>query len=237
MAAGNGNGIEHGWERRAGRARLLLIEDEPRITSFLLRGFASEGFEAESAADGLEALDTVVRFDPNLVILDLGLPGIDGLDLLRRLTEHRPEVPVLILSARRDLESRLAGLRGGARDYIVKPFSFEELLERVVIQLRTAGRETTPVVRAGELSFDLRTRTVDLGDGPIPLTERESRLLEHLLRHRGEVVSRERLLSAVWGYSFRTDTNVVEVGVKRLRDKLGTHRIETVRGSGYRFVG
>ena len=219
------------------RARILIVEDEPRIAAFLSRGLTSEGAVTEVAGDGNEALARVADFDPTLVLLDLALPGIDGLEVLRRVAEQRPQLPVVVLSARRDLATRLAGLRAGARDYVTKPFSFDELLERVRIQLRTAGREAVEVVRAGAMSYDPRTREVDFGSGPVALSDRESRVFESLLRERGEVVSRERLLSSVWGYSFRPDTNVVDVCIRRLRAKVGDGRIETVRGSGYRFVG
>jgi two-component system copper resistance phosphate regulon response regulator CusR len=224
-------------QRWPGRARVLIVEDEPRIATFLCRGFVSDGFEAEIVGDGAKALESVRRFEPNLVLLDLALPGIDGLELLRRLVESRPELPVLVLSACRDLESRLTALRTGASDYVSKPFSFEELVERVVIHLRSAARQTEAIVRADPLILDLHTRQADFGEGPIALTERQTRLLEHLVRRRGEVISRERLLSAVWGSGYRPDTNAVDVCIKRLRDKLGPQRIETVRNGGYRYVG
>ena len=219
------------------RARILIVEDEPRIAGFLARGLASEGFETQTASTGHEALTRVADFDPGLLLLDLALPGMDGLEVLRRLAAQRPELPVLVLSARRDLPTRLAGLRAGARDYVTKPFSFDELVERVRIQLRSSNGGVADVIRAGLMSYNPRTREVDFGEGPILLSDRESRVFESLLRDRGEVVSRERLLSSVWGYSFRPDTNVVDVCVKRLRAKLGGQHIETVRGAGYRFVG
>ena len=221
----------------SGRARILIVEDEPRIAEFLSRGLASEGADTAVAATGHDALARVADFEPSLVLLDLALPGIDGLEVLRRLAEQRPGLPVVILSARRDLATRLAGLRAGARDYVTKPFSFDELLERVRIQLRAVGRDAADVVHAGAMSYNPRTREVDFGTGPVLLSDRESRVFESLLRDRGEVVSRERLLSTVWGYSFRPDTNVVDVCIKRLRAKVGCDRIETVRGLGYRFVG
>lgn len=219
------------------RIRILIVEDEPRIAGFLSRGLSSEGAETTVAHTGAEAIRLIGELDPSLVLLDLSLPGPDGLEVLRQWSARRPEVPVLILSARRDLATRLAGLRAGARDYMTKPFSFDELLERVRIHLRAAGREGAGVVRAGATSYDPRTREVDFGGGPVPLSDRESRVFEHLLKERGSVVSRERLLSSVWGYSFRPDTNVVDVCIRRLRAKVGEERIETVRGAGYRLVG
>lgn len=219
------------------RARILIVEDEPRIATFLARGLASEGFDTQAAATGHEALAGVADFDPALLLLDLALPGMDGLEVLRRMAVQRPELPVVVLSARRDLPTRLAGLRAGARDYVTKPFSFDELVERVRIHLRSTNGDVADVIRAGAMTYNARTREVDFGDGPILLSDRESRVFENLLRDRGEVVSRERLLSSVWGYSFQPDTNVVDVCVKRLRTKLGDQRIETVRGAGYRFVG
>jgi len=219
------------------RVRILIVEDEPRIAGFLARGLTSEGADTTIARTGREAIDHLDDHDPALVLLDLSLPGTDGLEVLRHWTERRPEVPVLILSARRDLATRLAGLRAGARDYMTKPFSFDELLERVRIHLRAADRDGVGVVRSGATSYDPRTREVDFGGGPVGLSDRESRVFEHLLRERGSVVSRERLLSSVWGYSFRPDTNVVDVCIRRLRAKVGEDRIETVRGAGYRLVG
>ena len=192
--------------------RILIVEDEPRIAGFLARGLTNEGADTTIARTGREAIDHLDDHDPALVLLDLSLPGTDGLEVLRHWTERRPEVPVLILSARRDLATRLAGLRA-------------------------ADRVAVGVVRSGATSYDPRTREVDFGGGPVGLSDRESRVFEHLLRERGSVVSRERLLSSVWGYSFRPDTNVVDVCIRRLRAKVGDDRIETVRGAGYRLVG
>lgn len=219
------------------RARVLIVEDEPRIADFLARGLSSEGASTAVAGSAQEAFDRVADFDPSVVLLDLGLPGVDGFEVLQRLTVRRPDTPVLILSARRDLPSRLAALRAGARDYITKPFSFDELLERIRIQLRLAGAGSSDVMHAGDMTYDPRTREVEIGDRRVPLSQRESRLFEALVAERGEVVSRERLLSRVWGYSFAPDTNVVDVCIRRLRAKVGEARIETVRGAGYRFVG
>ncbi len=223
--------------KRSSRARILIVEDEPRISLFLSKGLASEGFQTEVAETGDAALARLGDLDPAIVLLDLALPGMDGVEVLARIHSRRPELTVIVLSARRDLPTRLACLRAGARDYVTKPFSFDELVERIRIQLRGAPKENADVVYAGHTNYNPRTREVDFGDGPILLSDRESRVFENLLRDRGEVVSRERLLSSVWGYSFRPDTNVVDVCVKRLRTKLGGERIETVRGAGYRFVG
>lgn len=221
-----------------GRCRLLIVEDEPRISSFIRQGMTIEGFRTRVAHDADEALATLQAFNPDLMILDLMLPGIDGLQLLRLLREERWRLPVIVLSGRGDVATKVAALRGGANDYVVKPFAFDELLARVRIHLETGGHAPDPfVIQAGAFFFDTHTRTVDVDANRISLTARECQVLEYLMRHRKSVISRERILSAVWGYDFSPNTNVVDVCVKRLRDKLGRQWIETVRQVGYRFTG
>jgi DNA-binding response OmpR family regulator len=217
--------------------RILVIEDEPRILGFLTVGLEAEGFAVDGAEDGIAGLQLALAERYELVVLDLQLPRLDGLRLLAELHDRRPELPVLILSAHSDLPTRLRGFELGAKDYLSKPFSFDELVARVRVHLRSGrGTESVSMVRSGELELDLNRRQARLGDVTADLSDREFRLLYHLASHPGEVVSRERLLSEVWGYSFDPGSNVVEVCVRRLRKKLGPESpIETVRHAGYRL--
>jgi DNA-binding response OmpR family regulator len=218
--------------------RILVIEDEPRILAFLARGLEAEGFSVNGAEDGWAGVERAARGRYDLVILDLLLPKLDGFAVLRQLQNRLPELPVVIVSARSELETKLRGFDLGACDYLSKPFSFDELLARVRAQLRR-GRpgENGSVVRAGLLSLDVARREAKLGDVVAALSDREFRLLHHLVLHEGEVVSRERLLADVWGYHFDPRSNVVEVCIRRLRQKLGADApIETVRHGGYRLT-
>jgi len=216
--------------------RVLLIEDEPRIRAFLARGLAAEGLLVDETVDGRAGLQRALEEKYDLVILDLLLPALDGLSVLRALHEFRPELPVLVLSARSDLPTKLRGFALGATDYLPKPFSFEELLARVRVQLKRTGVPNgTTVVQAGGLALDLASRRAHLGETVTDLSAREFQLLRYLVEHAGEIVSRERLLSEVWGYHFDPCSNVVDVCIRRLRKKLGAHApIETVRHAGYR---
>jgi two-component system, OmpR family, copper resistance phosphate regulon response regulator CusR len=220
------------------QVRILVIEDEPRILSFLSRGLEAEGFSVLGARDGQEGLRLAETTDFDLVILDLLLPRLDGLSVLRILDEKQPGVPVVIVSARADLQTKLHGFELGARDYLTKPFAFDELLARVRVHLR---RPVEPwdghVLRAGALALDLARRQAQLGDRVVDLSDREFKVLHSLLECAGEVVSRERLLSEIWGYHFDPHSNVVDVCVRRLRKKLGPGSpIETVRHAGYRLA-
>ena len=217
--------------------RILVTEDEPRILSFLTRGLEAEGFTVDSAGDGAEALRRAEGAHYDLVVLDLLLPHVNGLTVLSELRRAQPELPVLILSARTDLATKLRGFALGAGDYVSKPFSLDELIARVRAQLRRVQPGEPNVVRVGRLSLDLARRRACLDDRAADLSDREFRLLHHLLLHPGEVVSRERLLAEVWGYHFDPGSNVVEVCVRRLRKKLGPQApLETVRHAGYRIV-
>jgi DNA-binding response OmpR family regulator len=218
--------------------RILVAEDEPRILAFLTRGLESEGFAVDTAANGVEALRCARSAQYDVAILDLLLPRIDGLAVLRDLRKHHPELPIVILSARSDLPTKLRGFELGANDYVVKPFSLDELLARIRVQLRhAAGLIDGHVVHAGRLELDLSLRQVRVGDAVTSLSDREFRLLRELALHPGEVISRERLLAEVWGYYFDPRSNVVEVAMRRLRKKLGEHAaIETVRHAGYRLT-
>jgi DNA-binding response OmpR family regulator len=218
--------------------RILVIEDEARIQAFLTRGLEAEGYSVVAAGDGRQGLDlaTATRWD--LVVLDLLLPGLNGLQILRELRRTKPELPVVILSARSDVQTKLRGFELGATDYLAKPFSLDELLARIRVRLRGAAAfGDEHVLRGGNVVLDVARRQAAVGDRTADLSDREFRLLHHLLVHAGEVVSRERLLSEVWGYDFDPGSNVVEVCVRRLRQKLGPEAaIETVRSAGYRLA-
>ncbi|HET7449578.1 MAG TPA: response regulator transcription factor [Gaiellaceae bacterium] len=218
--------------------RILVIEDEPRILDFLRLGLEAEGFVVDAADDGAAGLRRALDGSYELVILDLLLPRLDGLRVLSELRRARADVPVLILSARSDLPTKLRGFDLGANDYLAKPFSFDELVARVRVHLRRGvGSTGGSTIRAGSLQLDLARRQALVDDRVVDLSDREFRLLYHLVCHPGEIVSRERLLSEVWGYSFDPGSNVVDVCVRRLRKKLGSaEAIETVRNAGYRVA-
>jgi two-component system, OmpR family, copper resistance phosphate regulon response regulator CusR len=219
--------------------RLLVVEDEPRILSFLVRGLESEGFAVDSERDGASALRRAALSRYDLVVLDLLLPRLDGLSVLRELQQRRPGMPVVILSARADLQTKLRGFELGASDYVSKPFALDELIARIRAHIRHfgAGSDDGQVLEAGPLALDLARRQVRIGELVADLSDREFKLLHQLVRHAGEVVSRERLLSEVWGYHFDPCSNVVDVCVRRLRKKLGSDApIETVRNAGYRLA-
>ena len=219
--------------------RILVIEDEPRILGFLARGLEAEGFRVDGAQNGTEGLKRARRDAYDLVLLDLLLPGLDGLSVLHELNRAKPDLPVVIVSARSDLPTKLRGFGLGAADYLSKPFSFDELLARIRVQLRKPRQgEDGHVIRAGTLALDLARREAQLGSVTAQLSDREFRVLQHLVEHQGEVISRERLLSEVWGFHFDPGSNVVDVCIRRLRKKLGGYAdqyIETIFGIGYRF--
>jgi len=214
--------------------RILIVEDEDRIASFVRKGLAANGFATTVVGDGRGAVDYALSGDFDLMVLDLGLPDMDGFAVLRTLREARVATPVIILTARDSVRDTVAGLEGGADDYVTKPFRFEELLARVRLRLRSSDHapEAT-VLSSGELSLDLRTRRAQVSDRTVDLTAREFTLLELFLRHPGQVLSREQILSHVWGYDFDPGSNIVDVYVRALRRKLGAERISTVRGMGY----
>jgi len=219
--------------------RILLIEDETRIQSFVRRGLEAEGYGVVTAGDGPDGLSLARSGDWDLVVLDLLLPGMNGLRVLHELHRERPRVPVVILSARGDLRTKLKGFELGATDYVAKPFALDELLARIRVQLRRAvpPGEDEHVLHAGRVLLDLARRQARVGDLVTDLSDREFRLLHHLLLHAGEVISRERLLADVWGYDFDPGSNVVDVCVRRLRRKLGPDaHIETIRHAGYRLA-
>jgi DNA-binding response OmpR family regulator len=215
---------------------ILIAEDEDRIAAFVEKGLRANGFITTVVGDGDSAAQLGRTGGFGLVILDLGLPGQDGFTVLRSLREARVQTPVIILTARDTVGDTVAGLEGGADDYMTKPFRFEELLARVRLRLRGDDRapEVT-VLRSGELSLDLRTRRAQVRERTIDLTAREFVLLELFLRHPGQVLSREQILSHVWGYDFDPGSNIVDVYVRALRKKLGAATIGTIRGMGYRL--
>ncbi|MGI8864296.1 MAG: response regulator transcription factor [Solirubrobacteraceae bacterium] len=216
--------------------RILIVEDEARICAFLASAFGAEGFTVDAVHDGEQGLARAREGSYGLVILDLLLPGLDGLEVLRKLHHQQPELPVLILSARSDLATKLRGFELGAVDYMAKPFSLDELLARARVHLRRARvPDDAAVIRVGGLVLDLATRRARVGETMADLSDREFRLLQFLMEHVGQVISRERLLSEVWGYDFDPRSNVVDVCVRRLRRRLGPDApIETVRNAGYR---
>jgi DNA-binding response OmpR family regulator len=216
--------------------RILIAEDQPRLASFLQKGLRSNGFATTVAEDGAKA-SLLARDDEfDLLVLDLGLPGKDGTEVLREMRASGQRMPVIILTARDDVSDKVAGLERGADDYVTKPFRFEELLARVRARLRDERTVERTVLRAGAVVLDLRTRRAATEGRTVDLTAREFTMLEVLIRHAGQVLSREQLLSHVWGYDYDPGSNVVDVYVGYLRRKLGPGAIETVRGMGYRLV-
>jgi DNA-binding response OmpR family regulator len=218
--------------------RILIVEDEPRLASFLEKGLRAGGFTTTVCDDGTRAAAMACDADFDLVLLDVGLPGQDGFSVLRSLRARGERLPVVMLTARDDIADTVAGLDSGADDYVTKPFIFEELLARVRARLREDPRRAPqPVLESGGIALDLRTRRASVGGDEVELTAREFTLLETFLAHPGQVLSREQLLSRVWGYDYDPGSNVVDVYVGYLRRKLGDDAITTVRGMGYRLAG
>jgi DNA-binding response OmpR family regulator len=215
---------------------LLIVEDEERIASFLTKGLRAHGYDVEWVSSGREGLERAVHGDISLVILDLGLPDLDGLEVLQGLRQRGAPVPVLVLSARGRVDDRVAGLNLGADDYLAKPFAFEELLARVRANLRPRINLPPDVLlRAGGIRVDVLLRKVTIDGRPVHLSAREFSLLKAFVTHPRQVLSRQELLSMAWDMNFDTGTNVVDVYVRYLRRKLGEHVIETVHGAGYRL--
>ena len=215
---------------------VLVVEDEPGVVAFVRRGLESAGFHVLVASDGDDGLHMALGDGVELVILDLGLPGLPGEEVLRRLRQRRPAVPVIVLTAKDAVADRVANLEAGADDYVVKPFSFSELLARVRARLRAAGQSRSDIISVGDLDLDTGTRSLALGGRFVELASREFSLLEVFIRNPGQVLSQTQLLDHVWGYDFDGSSNVVEVYVSHLRRKIGRDRIQTVRGAGYRLV-
>jgi two-component system, OmpR family, response regulator len=216
--------------------RILIAEDEPRLAAFLEKGLNADGFMTTVVADGAAAALMARDADFDLVILDVGLPGKDGFEALRDVRRAGQRLPVIMLTVRRELADKVAGLQAGADDYMTKPFGFEELLARVHARLRYRRTSDTSTLHVGDLVLDLRGRRAAKGGVTTDLTAKEFVLLETLMKHPGQILSHEQLLSHVWGYDHDpgAGSNVVEVYVCYLRRKLGADAIETVRGIGYR---
>jgi DNA-binding response OmpR family regulator len=215
--------------------RILIAEDEPRLASFLEKGLRAGGFTTTVVADGTAAAMIANDDDFDLLVLDLGLPGKDGFDVLRELRARGQHLPVIILTARSDVPDKVAGLESGADDYVTKPFKFEELLARVRARLRPRPASEPSALQVGGVVLDHRRRRVAADGRAVELSAREFTMLETFMAHAGQVLSREQLLSHVWGYDHDPGSNVVDVYVGYLRKKIGGDRIETVRGAGYRF--
>ena len=218
-----------------GAARILIAEDEHGISSFLESGLRAAGFTATVVEDGSSALALARTGEFDLLVLDLGLPTRDGLSVLEELRRQGKRLPVVVLTARSDLKDMVAGLDRGADDYVTKPFRFEELLARIRARLRVGGSAEETEMRAGDVALDLLARRARVGDEEVELSAREFALAEVFFRNAGQVLSREQLLSLVWGYDRDPGSNVVDVYVGYLRKKLGDDVIATVRGMGYRL--
>jgi DNA-binding response OmpR family regulator len=217
-------------------ARILIVEDEDRIVSFLARGLEANGHSTMAVGDGVTAAAVARDTDFDLLILDVGLPGQDGFAVLAEIRRRGERLPVIVLTARDQTADTVAGFDAGADDYVTKPFRFEELLARVRARLRDQGTTEATILQAGACLLDLRRRTAGVDGRTVELSAREFALAETFYRHPGQVLSREQLLSMVWGYDFEPGSNIVEVYVGYLRKKLGADLIETVRGMGYRLT-
>ncbi|GAB4277983.1 MAG: response regulator transcription factor [Candidatus Promineifilaceae bacterium] len=217
-------------------ARILVVEDEDRIRSFLQRGLTYEGYRVDAAADGQTGLDLARENPPDLVLLDIMLPGMDGIEVCKRL-RAASDVPILMLTAKETIEDRVAGLDAGADDYLVKPFAFDELMARVRALLRRAQPSKPQVYRFADLELDTGTRQGKRGDQVFDLTAKEYELLELFMRHPRQVLTRDMIFDRVWDYDFGGESNIIEVYVRYLRQKTeagGKSRlIHTVRGIGY----
>jgi DNA-binding response OmpR family regulator len=217
-------------------SRILIAEDDPLIGSFLEKGFRANGFTTFLTGDGEQAQALGLGDEFDLLLLDMGLDSRDGFHVLQELRGRGKTMPIIVLTGRRERDVVMC-LEGGADDYMTKPFHFDELLARVKTRLRSTGTQEADVLSAGHVRLDLKTRRASVGDTAVDLTAREFALLETLIRHADNVLSREQLLSHVWGYSFDPTTNLVNVYVNSLRKKLGAEVIQTVRGVGYRLCG
>ncbi|MBD2325369.1 response regulator transcription factor [Alkalinema sp. FACHB-956] len=218
---------------------ILIAEDEPRIAAFIEKGLKANGYRVDIVEDANLAIEMALRGNYDLLILDLGLPGKDGLEVLEALRGQGFQAPIVIVTARDDIQDKVAGFEGGANDYLTKPFRFEELLARIKVRLRERPPAATPsesvLLEVGDLVLDLRTRQVKVRETWVELPSREFTLAEMFFRNPGQVLTRERLLDRVWGYDYDPGSNVVDVYVGYLRKKLGSKVIETVRGAGYRL--
>ena len=217
---------------------ILIAEDEPRIASFLEKGLKAKGFNTAIAPDAPAVMQMVFNDNFDLLLLDLGLPEKDGLEVLEELRGQGADLPIIILTARDDINDKIAGLEGGADDYVTKPFRFEELVARINLRLRsnqTTSNNKSSLLQVGQIILDLRTRKVEYKGKQIELPAKEFTLLETFMEHPGQVMTREQLLDRVWGYDYDPGSNIVDVYIGYLRKKLSSKAIETVRGVGYRL--
>lgn len=219
-------------------SHILIVEDDPRISSFIIKGLKSAGYTSSLLEDGRQALSLAKVSDFDLMILDVGLPGLDGFSLMKALRAEGISTPIIMLTARDSITDTLEGLENGANDYMTKPFQFAELLARVRLRLLDKTHEdntASSLVHRG-LELNLLTRQVSLGGRSQELTSREFALLETFMRHKNQVLFREQLLGQIWGLDFDPNSNIVDVYIRTLRKKIGEDYIVTVRGIGYRFV-
>jgi two-component system, OmpR family, response regulator len=215
--------------------RALVVEDQPKLASLIQRGLSEEGYAVDVAPDGPQALVRATATEYDVIVLDVMLPGLDGFEVCRQLRAQTVQSPVLMLTARDGVDDRIAGLDLGADDYLTKPFAFDELVARLRALTRRGALERTPVLEVGALRLDPRTKQVWRGDEDVELSAKEFALLETFMRHPGQVLSRFELLEHAWDFAYENRSNVVDVYVRYLRQKLGASTIETVRGAGYRL--
>jgi DNA-binding response OmpR family regulator len=214
---------------------ILIVEDEIRISSFVQKGLSAAGYACSVSADGAEALVLAQTGQFDLILLDIGLPTMDGYEILRRIRINDQNTPVIMLTARDSVEDTVVSLDSGANDYLAKPYKFDELLARIRIRIRDRPAVASAELRHGDVSLDLRTRRARLGNTSIELSPREFAVAEEFLKNPEQILSRGQLLSRVWGYDFDPGSNVVDVYIRYLRNKFGSDFIETVRGAGYRL--
>lgn len=218
---------------------ILVVEDEPGISSFVAKGLTSAGYNVTVVDKGAEAISGALGGDYSLIVLDIGLPDMDGFEVLEQIRGQGATLPIIVLTARSSVEDTVSGLEQGADDYMAKPFRFEELLARIRLRLRTAISDDPSnmvQINVGGLHLDLRTRCASIDGEPVELSAREFTMLQAFMEHPDQVLSRSQLLDMVWGYDFDPGSNVVDVYVRYLRRKIGSERIVTVRGMGYRLV-
>lgn len=218
---------------------ILVVEDEPGISSFVAKGLTSAGYNVTVVDKGADAISGALGGDYSLIVLDIGLPDMDGFEVLEQIRGQGATLPIIVLTARSSVEDTVSGLEQGADDYMSKPFRFEEILARIRLRLKTANSEdpTNMVqINVGGLHLDLRTRCATIDGEPVELSAREFTMLQAFMEHPDQVLSRSQLLDMVWGYDFDPGSNVVDVYVRYLRRKIGSERIVTVRGMGYRLV-
>ena len=216
-------------------SNILIVEDETRISSFVEKGLRAAGYACSVSADGAEALALAQTGQFDLILLDIGLPTLDGYEILRRLRMEDQLTPVIMLTARNSVEDTVVSLDSGANDYLAKPYKFDELLARIRIRIRDRPNATSTELRHGDVTLDLRSRRAKYRDRAVELSPREFAVAEEFLKNPDQILSRGQLLSRVWGYDFDPGSNVVDVYIRYLRNKFGPDFLETVRGAGYRL--